>query len=380
MDIFYLAQIAAGAYRSIDQIINDPEKWPTADDFDTLYDDHRQLLHETVWKDYYSQDFLAQPSSARFYRLPNLQDLPESDDALGMSRHKGKSCSHNHATKLPRWANTVAKTHLRQPTLSKTTVIDLALSTLQATIARLQKDQDQDQDHPHVQPYPETQARFWLNRAWIDPDAAHIAWALGNHAVLTAQGWFDMWAWQPHYSRERWESLEARVTFLEPNLDGTEKSVPYCYGWPDGGVGVQAVQRGWQLELGSDEEIAFLAAVAVRETEGVRLDELDYATRSHMLLGVLSAAFEAEAERGPRVEELKRRFVEAGRLDKDNTEPWIREATAVMEPYVGSCNGWPSNESARSTLLRQVLMENGQLFGRWKVYSKEFSFELKPRP
>lgn len=371
MDIFYLAQIAAGTYRSTNQLTDDAE-WPTADDFDKFYDDHRQLLHETAWNDYYSQDFLAQPSSARFYRLPNLQDLPDSDDALAVPRHKGRP--HSHATKLPRWANTVANTHRRQLTLSKTIVIDLAVSTLQSTIARLQK------DHPHVQPYSETQARFWLNMAGIDSTepTGKDAWALGNHGVLTAQGWLDMWTWQAHYSRERWESFEARVTFLEPDLDGTKKSEAHCYGWPDGGVGVQALQRGWEPELGSEEEIAFLAAVAVRETEGVGLNELDYAMRSHMLLGVLSAAF--EAERGPRVEELKRRFVEAGRLDKDNAEPWIREAAAVMEPYARNCNGWPSNESARSTLLRQMLMENGQLFGRWKVYSNEFSFELKPRP
>lgn len=370
MDVFYTAQVVAAIYRSTRQLADDAD-WSTADSFDKFYNDYRPLLHETAWKDYYSPTFLAQPLSARFYRLPNLQDLPDSDDTLAVSRHKSGPGSH--ATKLPHWASTVANTRRRQPMLSTTAIHDLATATLQATIIRLRKDRS------HVAPYSETQARFWLKTTGVHPteSARTDTWAPYIHGILIAQGWLDTWVWQAHYSRKRWESFEARVTFLEPDLDGTNKSVAYCYGWPDGGVCTRAMQRGWEPELVSDEEIAFLAAVAVKETEGVELDELDYTVRSHMLLGVLNAVFEAEP--GPRVEELKRRLAEAGRLDADNTESWIREAAVVMEPYTRKYSGWPSDDFARGTLLGQILRENGQLFGRCRIYSNEFGFELKPR-
>ena len=47
--------------------------------------------------------------------------------------------------------------------------------------------------------------------------------------------------------------------------------VKWC-GMPDGGVGVQGWWRGWEPELGSEEEIGFLAAAAVKETEGAYVD------------------------------------------------------------------------------------------------------------
>jgi hypothetical protein len=54
----------------------------------------------------------------------------------------------------------------------------------------------------------------------------------------------------------------------------------------------------------------------------------------------------------------------------------------VMEPYVQRWDAqWPAAIEDRSGLLRHILMENGQLFARWKLspLSKEFNFELKPR-
>lgn len=183
-----------------------------------------------------------------------------------------------------------------------------------------------------------------------------------------------MWAWEAYYSRKLWDSIDAP---LEPDLDGTRKSeVDWC-GWPDGGVGVQAWCRGWEPEVGSEEEIEFLAAVAVKETEGIDVSNLDYAMRSHMLLGVMRAAFETEREK--HVEDLKRRIVEAGRIDESKAEQWIQQVLMVMEPYVPQWHVWPATAEGRSELLRRILVENGHLFARWKLspLSKEFNFELK---
>ena len=368
LDIFYVAQIAAGIYRSFNQLDGD---FPSGEDLDTFYARHHQLLNQDAWKQYYSPTFLAQATSARFYRLPNLQDLPDSSDPLSQPRQKGIG----HFTKLPRWAHNLARTYRRQPTLPIATITQIGLSTLQQTIFRLRK------DYLSVQPYSETQACFWLKYMKIDLSSPFTkeVWNPNQFGVHVAQGSFDMWAWEAHYSQKLWDSIEARIAPLEPDLDGARKSeVDWC-GWPDGGVGVQAWWRGWEPEVGSEEEIEFLAAVAVKETESTEVSNLDYAMRSHMLLGVMRAAFETEREK--HMEDLKRWIIEAGRIDESKAEQWIQEVLMVMGPYVQKWDVWPAAVEERSGLLRHILIENGQLFARWKLSpaSKEFDFALKPK-
>ncbi len=215
------------------------------------------------------------------------------------------------------------------------------------------------------------------------PSANKEAWSLNEFGVLVAQGAVDVWAWEAHYSRTLWDSVEARVAPLEPDLDGTRESEVHWCGWPDGGVDVQAWRKGWEPEVGSEEEIDFLAAVAVKETEDVfDVSNLDYAMRSHMLLGVMRAAFES-AEREKHMKDLKRAIVEAGRIDDESkAEQWIQQALMVMESYVQKWHAqWPAAVEDRSELLRHIFMENGQLFARWKLspVNKEFNFELKPK-
>ncbi|KAL2760148.1 hypothetical protein ACRALDRAFT_1059950, partial [Sodiomyces alcalophilus JCM 7366] len=375
LDIFYLAQIAAGTYRWTDQLRSN--NLLKEDDFDAFYARYHELLNKDAWKQYYSPEFLAQPISARFYRLPNLQDLPDSSDPLGGPRQKGIG----HFTKLPRWAYNVARTHERQPgPLPLETIIEIALSTLQQTISRQRK------DYPHIQPYSETQASYWLHAVMkIDDNDIPIGKYIWEHyrfGYLVAQGWYDLWEWEKDYSRERWENSYG-VPTLKPDLDGSRPSEIWWCGLPDGGTGYMGWRRGWDPEVGGEEELPFLAAVAVKETENVdaSMGNLDYAMRSHLLLDVLRAAFKTEIEREKHIDDLKRRMVEAGRLKEESkAEQWIREALKVMEPY--RQDGWPVAVEDRGELLRQILEENGQLFARWKVWPscKEFNFELGPRP
>ena len=203
---------------------------------------------------------------------------------------------------------------------------------------------------------------------------------LNEFDVFVAQGGYDMWAWEAHYSPKLWDSMEARIAPLEPDLDGTRKSEVMWCGMPDGCYVEWAARRiGWEPEVGSEEEIQFLAAVAVKETEGIEVSNLDYSIRSHMILAVMRSAFETEREK--HVEDLKRWIVEAGSYDENKVEQWIQKARMVIEPYVQKLEVWPTAVDDRSGLLRRILMENGQLFGRWKLSltSKEFDFVLKPK-
>ncbi|KAK8061190.1 hypothetical protein PG997_015411 [Apiospora hydei] len=336
LDIFYLTQIAAGIYRSSDQTEGD---FPSADDFDAFYAQHRPLLGPHAWRQYYSPALLAQAISARFYRLPDLQDLPDSSGPLGQPRTRKKKGG--------------------APTLPVAAMTQMALFTLQQTIARQRKE-----DHPtSVQPYSETQARFWLKYMGMDsPDdrlhssssnSSREAWNPNEFGIGVAQGAFDIWAWEACYSRERWEN-STDAPPLEPDLDGTRPSEVRWCGWPDG--------------------------AGAKETEGFHVaDELDYAMRSHILLALLHAAMESETETeaGKQMEELRRRMVGAGRIDESRAEQWIRQAWMVMEPYLYV----HKRDDDPSELLRQILVENGQLFARWKLSpsSPEFDFELKPR-
>ncbi|PWY78479.1 hypothetical protein BO94DRAFT_577268 [Aspergillus sclerotioniger CBS 115572] len=191
---------------------------------------------------------------------------------------------------------------------------------------------------------------------------AREAWKPNAFGVLVAQGALDVYAWEAQ--------------------DGVwDSGVEWC-GEPDGGAGVQAWSRGWEGEVESQEEVEFLADVAVEETVGVEVGELDFVMRSHVLLGVMHAAVKEGRERKAFLEELEKGMVWKGRIAEGRAGRWLREALEVVEPYVNMWEGaWPGAEEERGEVLRRILVENGQLFARWKVLPllKEFSFELGPR-
>lgn len=254
LDIFYLAQIVAGIYRY------DVGVPLSIDQFDAFYAENHQLLNQDAWRQYYSAAFLAQASSARFYRLPNLQDLPDpSDPELWIPQQKGIG----HFTKLPRWAYTATWITESPATLSVAIITQIALSTLQQTTSRLRK------DHPGVQAYSATQASFWLKyMKFPGPISKRRQWGYNGFDVHAAQGGFDMWAWEAHYSPKLWDSMEAQLAPLEGDLDGTRKSELYWCGQPEGCyIEYMSRLRGWLPEMGSEGEIEFLAAVAVKEME-----------------------------------------------------------------------------------------------------------------
>ncbi|WQF84764.1 hypothetical protein CDEST_09778 [Colletotrichum destructivum] len=124
LDIFYLAQIAAGIYPSFYQVNDD---LPLTNGFDSFYAERRQLLNQEAWRKQYSAVFLAQPTSARFYRLPDLRDLPHSNDPLGQLRQQKKT---DQFTKLIRLCVHAGE----QPALPDTTLTEVILSTLRQTI------------------------------------------------------------------------------------------------------------------------------------------------------------------------------------------------------------------------------------------------------
>ncbi|GFN11084.1 J domain-containing protein 1 [Aspergillus tubingensis] len=375
LDIFYLAQLAAAIYRYSSQL---EEDFPSFSNFSAFYTAHHALLHSSAWRSYYSTPFITQRTTARFYRLPDLQDLPDSSSPLCQPRQSPASSIH--ILQLPRWAYTVACTHRRQPFLPFATLTSLALSTLETTMRR------RHTANPSAPSYSESHARFWLD--YFTPDTSPPSRVAGvtprqtegpdRFGILVAQGMYDIHGLETEYL--------VQISGGEgPDGDSQSEQVIWC-GWPDGGIGVQAWWRGWEGEVGSEEEVEFLAAVAVEETlglglQGIDMNELDLSIRSHILLAVMHATVKDRQERERFLGELERRMVQEELIDRERAGAWVREALEIMEPYVREWQGvWPGVEERRK-MLRRILVENGQLFARWRVSpaSKEFTFEMGSR-
>ncbi|RAK88988.1 hypothetical protein BO79DRAFT_265531 [Aspergillus costaricaensis CBS 115574] len=362
LDIFYLAQLAAAIYRYSSQL---EEDFPSFSNFSAFYTAHHDLLHFSAWRSYYSTPFLTQRTTARFYRLPDLQDLPDSSSPLCQPRQSPASSIH--ILQLSRWAYTVACTHRRQPFLPFATLTSLALNTLEATMTR------QHTANPSAPSYSESHARLWLDYFTPDTSPSRVAEVNPRQregpdgfGILVAQGMYDIHGLETEYL--------AQISEGEgPDGNSQSEQVMWCGGW-DGEVGSE------------EEEVEFLAAVAVEGTLGLRLqgidiNELDLSIRSHILLAVMHAAVKDRQERERFLGELGRRMVQEGLIDRERAGGWVREALEIMEPYVREWHGiWPGVEE-RGEMLRRILVENGQLFARWRVSpaSKQYTFELGPR-
>ncbi|CAI7654042.1 unnamed protein product [Penicillium bialowiezense] len=69
------------------------------------------------------------------------------------------------------------------------------------------------------------------------------------------------------------------------------------------------------------------------------------------------------------------------RIGEERAGRWVKEALGIMEPYVRMWHGvWPGVEE-RGEMLRRMLVENSQLFARWRVspLAKQLTFGLGPR-
>ena len=401
MDIFYLAQIAAAYYRWTSQLNRDEPL--TFSDFDAFYIAHHALLHPSAWRSYYSTTFLTQPTTARFYRMPDLQDLPDSSSPLCLPRDNPVS---EHVLKLPRWAYTVGRTRQRQPLLPFDTITKIALRTLDAVLTRLHA------AYPSTPPFSKPHARFWLDEYYKPPIAEskqealptnindqlegeekkilsspspksnlpprknnREAWGPQHFGLNVASGLYDIHSLEAQYLAQVSSSK-----IVEPE---SSKPVFFWCGIPDGGTAFQALQRGWQEEIGSEEEVEFLAAIAMEETAGlgagtIKMDELDCSTRSHILLAVIQAALEKNTQQREHfLGELEKQMVQKGRIGEHKAGRWIREALEIIVPYVRVWHSqWPDTEE-RGEMLRRILVENPLLFARWKLSPilRQFAFD-----
>ncbi|GAT25083.1 similar to An06g01350 [Aspergillus luchuensis] len=92
----------------------------------------------------------------------------------------------------------------------------------------------------------------------------------------------------------------------------------------------------------------------------------------------MHAAVKDRQERERFLGKLGRRMVQEELIDRERAGGWVREALGIMGPYVREWQGiWPGVEE-RGKMLQGILVENAQLFARWRASpaSKQFDFEL----
>ncbi|KAF7713170.1 Uncharacterized protein PECH_001715 [Penicillium ucsense] len=363
LDVFHFTQLMAALYREDPLLESDT---PSFSDFPTFYQKHYDILGPSVWRSYYSLSFLTQKATTRFYRPPDLRDLPGSSYPLFEDRQpmpEDLLAEPSQLLRIPRWAFTVVCTRAKQQFLPSTTITALALTTLEATINSLHR------DYPRVQPYSEPLARYWLDQ--VVPAFGPGPCAFGE---LVAMGF-----WNIHWLSGRYVAQVTGQEFTQP-----EKK--YWYTWPDGGTDACAAYRGWKEEIGSEEEVQFLAAVACQETAGLSdkesaLGEFDLSVRSHILLAIMQATVKDQAARAEFLDDLEERMVRASIIESERVKLWMSEVSKIMESYTHEWQGkWPGSGKGEST-LRRILVENPQLFAFWNYSwcSKQFYFELARR-
>lgn len=130
------------------------------------------------------------------------------------------------------------------------------------------------------------------------------------------------------------------------------------------------LERGWITELGSEEEVEFMAAVAAKETKGYDINALNYALRSHILLAILRLAFmPAESEKHHKYSnKIRQGILDKGRLNEASYNKWFNNVLKVMQLYAEEKKEFPVIEEDRRAFLRRILAENRQLFtqGGWQ--------------
>lgn len=372
-------------------IRRNPSKKNPPTRFKDFYEQYYELIGENVWQHYYTRSFLLQSATARFWRLPDLRDLP---DLYWYRDHLSESEARvaGPLTKLLYWANNVNATYWRQPILSREKMIEIALATLEQTIEK------QRSDHHNLEPFSVTQARYWLKRMGLYDDRARC----GEQSIFSlypiseeiADDWVDVLGWKHSYTSETWHSKEARTTFIETDVKGYQRSL---YTGPNPRAEISQPHgldfaRGWTPEIGSEEEILFLATVAYEELAHYPDPaDLDLKRRSHILMAILCVALGRDSkDEEIALASVKRRIIAAGRLDDEEAaELWVLQVMLILRPYVcgfqiGLSTGSASvrqKAEGRRQLLRQILIDNGQLFGRYKHASRPFAgsaFGLKP--
>jgi ubiquitin carboxyl-terminal hydrolase L3 len=305
MTIFWLynLQLAVLNYKSDKHL----EKLPTREMFDDVLLHSPYLMHGGLWKDWYTKDLMMSPEAKQYWRLPDLQALPDFAERTTTHKRHVRRRSQEEPFRLIRFAFAVVQKYMSS-NVRRGWLVKQSLAALQTTTMRIRA------QNPDMRPYSETQAYFWIQivhaalsssgdtpTQTVPANLAVERMSFSSFRVL-----FDMdpSLWRKYYTPTRWDSIEARVSFVLPDLQplpniiflpSSEKLMLAAEKQVESGIGMAA-------EIPSMEELAMNANIVLNEASGLseeRKGSPRTSTHAHLLWDLFDRLVPKDGETTP---------------------------------------------------------------------------------
>lgn len=261
MTIFWLHQIQVAA---IEYQAHSLDKFPSREDYADIVFSAPHLMNLGLWRQYYSKDLLFSQLARNNYSLPDLQPLPTIKQVTSTPLQEKVT---NDVDRLPRFAFSVVQKTLSSK-LRRGGVVKQALEALQSSTMRLRASDSS------VPPYSETQAYFWIQIIHAYTRSLEVESSQSQFTTYEAfKSLFDIQGdeWKEYYSKSIWESIAARMTFINPD----KKPLPNIFNLPSQARKDLAVSqminaafhRSANTDLPPSEDLDFLASILIPESE-----------------------------------------------------------------------------------------------------------------
>ncbi|SPJ81497.1 probable ubiquitin thiolesterase L3 [Fusarium torulosum] len=288
MTIFWLHQIQVAAIEY--QAKENLDEFPSRNEYADIVFSAPRLMNSGLWRSYYSKDLLFTPKARENWHLPDLQPLP----VIAQLKTSEKPRQHRGASdidRLPRFAFSVVQKTLSS-NLRRGGVVKQALETLQSSTMRLRASDSS------VPPYSETHAYFWIQiiHAYIrsleaEPSSKNTF--NRQPTTLTFEAFKSLFGitgdeWQQYYSKSKWESIPARMSFVNPD----KKALPNVFGMPSQAridlartQMISAINHRSTVsaDLPPQEDLDFLAAILMDEAKLIPESELNVVSHASLL-------------------------------------------------------------------------------------------------
>jgi hypothetical protein len=276
---------------------HDSQACPSWDSFQAVLLQSPRLMNESLWKDFYSNELLFGPEAKEYWRLPDLQALPDFTQISLASRPRHIHLrSQEEPYRVMRFAFSVVQKYMSS-NVRRGWLVKQALASLQSTTMRLRA------NNPAIPPYSETQAYFWIQLihaalvseairppATASKDEPLLRTALSQLSFPSFRVLFDIehTRWKLFYTPKTWDSIKARMEFVNPDL----KPLPNILSIPSlDNIGraldkqLDIARLGLTAELPSMEDLAFRAALVLEDSRTIQTSPpVEISSHAHLLL------------------------------------------------------------------------------------------------
>lgn len=301
MTLFWLYQLRAAimSFREARGL----EMLPSEADFQDVLLHTPRLMYARLWSEYYSKEVVFSPDARDSWRLPDVQPLPGFTPLQTKPVGNPRGDQNAASDRLIRFGHAVVRSYLKSGK-RRGAVVSAALDALRSATMGLRA-----KDASLVPPYSETQAYFWIQIVhaacgeYEQPSTNGTAAAavveqqqqqqqrvpVSELSYQTFTLLFDLspGLWKAYYSPKRWDSLEGRSRFLDPDV----KSLPNIIRVPSSGANLtRAINSrisegslGASTDLPSFADLVVLAKQVAHEACSMR-EPVDDIIHSHAQL------------------------------------------------------------------------------------------------